>query len=491
MHTDIQTPRIKTQGLLALLAFMALGLGACSTNPATGEQQFTALMSPQQEAKVGASEHQKIVQQFGLVQDLALQSYVDQIGVRLAKNTERSDVQYKFYILDSPIVNAFALPGGYVYVSRGLLALANNEAELAGVIGHEIAHVTARHSAERYSTSVVTSLGAAVVSAAVGSSGVSQALGLGSNLYLSSYSRGQENEADTLGIRYLARGGYDTGAMSSFLNSLQNDSALEARIAGKEGNAFSYFSTHPATGDRVSKTMAEAGQYPQQSPTVGRDSHLAAISGMIYGDSPSQGFVRGANFYHTGMGFTFSVPSDYRMVNQPTQVIATSPSGGVVVFDMVAAGGTTDPAAFLTQVWMKDNEAVQGVERISVNGLPAATASFSGKVNGNPMTIRVLAISWNGRMVRFQYAIPSGASAAMIEDLKRSSYSFRTMTAAEKQSVKPYRLQVVTAGPGDSVATLARKQPFDQLSEQRFRALNGLSAGAGITAGQKYKLVVE
>ncbi len=209
-------------------------LSACSTNQATGRNQFTGLMPASQEAQIGTQEHQKILKQFGgAVKDKALRDYVTRVGEKIVPHTERKDVKYTFTLLDSPVVNAFALPGGYVYVTRGILTLANNEADLAGVIAHEIGHVTARHSAERYSTSVLTSIGASILSAAIKVDGASQALGLGANLYLSSYSRSQEHESDDLGIRYLSRAGYDTMGMANFLKSLEASSILEKKEAGK------------------------------------------------------------------------------------------------------------------------------------------------------------------------------------------------------------------------------------------------------------------
>jgi predicted Zn-dependent protease len=465
-------------------------LNACSTNPATGEKQFTALMSPQQESKVGATEHAKIMQEFGAYPDQALQNYVQMIGARVTQNTERPDVQYKFFVLDSPIVNAFALPGGYIYVSRGLLALANSEAELAAVLAHETGHITARHSAERYSQGVLTSLGAAVVSAAVGSDGVSQALGLGSNLYLSSYSRGQENEADSLGLRYMSRGGYDVAAMAGFLGSMQSQSALDSRLAGQGSKTgANYFSTHPATAERVAKTSGEASSYPRGG-NLGRDAYLSAISGMIYGDSARQGFVRGNDFYHTEMGFTFSAPSGFRLVNNPAQVIGTSPDGAVIVFDMVPNKAGADPLSYLAKSWMKD-EKLQGVEQTSVNGMKAATAAFPGQVGGRPVTIRLVTVQWNATtMARFQVAIPQGADAAAVESLRRATYSLRPLSAQEKQSLRPYRVEIITAKSGDTAATLARRQPLDALSEDRFRVLNGLKPGTDVVVGQRYKLIV-
>ena len=472
---------------LLFLSSAALSmLAACSTNPATGQQQFTALMSPDQEVKVGASEHEKIVQQFGLYDNGAINAYVNEVGQRVTADTERPDVRYKFYVLDSPIVNAFALPGGYIYVSRGLLALANSEAEMASVLGHEAGHITGRHSAERYSRGVVTTLGAGVLGAVLGSKEATQALGVGANLYLSSYSRSQENEADSLGIRYLTRGGYDPDAAPSFLYSLQRQSALDAQLAGKSGSGFNYFSTHPATADRVSQTRAQAGSYPDSNKN-NRDRHLKMVDGMTYGDSAKQGFARGQTFYHPALDFTFTVPDDFKIANQPSQVSATSSSGAVLIFDMASNQQGLNPRSYL-QSWVKDKP-ISGLENITVNGRAGATASFSGTINGRPMTIRLVAIQWGSRFARFQMAIPSGASSATVEGLQRTTYSFRSMTEKEKQTVRPYKLDTFTAKSGDTVASVARRQPFSQLQEERFRVLNGLQPGEELRAGQLYKRV--
>ncbi len=473
----------------ALTLLPAVLLSACSTNPATGNQQFTALMSPQQEVKVGASEHEKIVQQFGLYKNAAVSAYVNEIGKRVTANTERPDVKYTFYVLDSPIVNAFALPGGYIYISRGLLALANSEAELAAVLAHEAGHITGRHSAERYSRGVVTSLGAGIISAVLDSSGASQALGVGANLYMSSYSRGQENEADSLGLRYMTRGGYNADAMSVFLSSLKNQSEIEAQLAGRGKSAGqSYFSTHPATADRVAQTRGQAGGYPKGGK-INHDRHLKTIDGMTYGHSAAQGFARGQNFYHTGIGFTFSVPEGFNIANQPSQVTATSQSGGVLIFDMAQNKQGFNPSAYVRN-WVKDKK-LEGLEAITVNGKPGATASFTGNLNGRPVTIRLVAIKWGDRFARFQVAIPQGASASLVDGMKKTTYSFRSMSAAEKKSVRPYRLKAFTASAGETVASIARRQPFTKLQEPRFRVLNGLSAGKNLKAGRLYKKIVE
>ncbi len=458
-------------------------------NPATGKSQFTALMSPHQELKIGASEHVKIIKKFGECQNILLQNYVREVGAKVSANTERPDIKYKFYVLDTPMVNAFALPGGYIYISRGLLALANSEAEMAAVLAHETGHITGKHSAQRYSTGTLTSLGAGILSVALGSNGISQAIGLGSDLYLSSYSRGQENEADSLGMRYMTRAGYSSTAMPSFLSSLQKHSILENKIKGSEKvSDFSYFSTHPATSERINKTRAESLSYGKAG-NIKHNHYLNMINGLIYDDSSRSGFIRGQNFYHTEMDFTFNVPDGFHIVNRQSQVIATSKSGSVIVFDMVGNKKSLDPLDYITNSWMK-NEKLQSSERIIVNGMDAATASFSGHINNKPVTIRLVVVRWsNNRLARFQMAIPRNVSADLLEGLKRTSYSLRRLTSKEKESLRPYYVKIVTAKAGDTVSTLARQQPFNTLQEERFRVFNSLEAGEGIVFGQKYKLI--
>lgn len=477
--------------LIAFIALM-LPLSACSTNPATGQQQFAALMSPQQEASVGATEHQKIMQSMGDRNvPTELKAVVAEIGAKLAAHTERPDVQYKFFVLDSPDVNAFALPGGYVYLTRGLLALANSEAEVAAVLAHEIGHITGRHSAERYSHGVLTSLGAAVLAAAIDSAAASQALGVGSDLYLKSYSRGQEHEADGLGVRYLQRAGFDPGAMASFLENLQRNEQLEGALAGKQGSIPGYFSTHPQTADRVAQVRALGQQAAAEAPGPShtyRANYINALDGLMYGDSPDHGFVRGKSFYHPEMNFTFSVPDGFRIDNQPSQVVAKGPGGAVMIFDAAANPQQLEPAAYIARAWLKKPEIA--VEPINVEGKPGATAAFNGTVGGQSANIRVIAVQWMpDSLFRFQIAIPQGADQGMIEELKRSTYSLRPLTAAERQQVKPYVLRSVVARGGDTVASLAREMPFEDMPEERFRVLNGMNPGEQVRTGETYKVV--
>lgn len=446
-----------------------------------------------QEASLGAGEHQKVEQAYGKFMTGPIADYIARIGSEVAKNTERQDVQYKFYVIDSPIVNAFAIPGGYIYMSRGLLALANSEAEVAAVLGHEVGHITARHSAERMSQGLLVGLGAAVLSAATGSSAVSQAANVGGDLYIKSYSRGQEHQADELGVRYLSRATYDPYAMAEFLKNLDAQTKLDQQLAGKSAQSeFNYFSTHPVTTDRIAQASAEASKYPRSSVDNKRATYLRMLDGMTYGDSPDQGFVKGNAFYHPKLGFTFSVPDGFAINNTPEQVVAAhSASGTVVVFDAAGNANKPDPATYLGQVWMQGKN-IGAIESVSVNGMRAATAAFAGSVNGKTATVRLMAVEWApGQFFRFQIAIPSGASAAIVDGLKKTTYSFRRMTDSEKASVQPQRLRIVTAGAGDTQATMAQRMAPGALAQERFRVLNGLKANDTLVAGQPYKIVVE
>lgn len=446
-------------------------------------------MSKEDEIKIGAQEHEKIVAQYGLFEDEKLQAYVDRIGRKITQDTERPDVEYKFFILDSPIVNAFALPGGYVYVSRGLITLANNEAELASVMAHEVGHITARHSAERYSQNVVSSVGRTLLSVVVDSSIASHVLGLGSDLYLSSYSRGQEDEADTLGLRYATRGGYNAGAMSSFLASLHASSELENEVNKKKAS-HSYFSTHPPTQNRVEKTKEEAVAYPPGG-AFNRDQYLNVIDGMIYGDGSNHGFVQEQTFIHPDIGFKFTAPDKYKIQNQPSQVVAIAPDQkSVVIFDMHRTSATHNLSTYLQHIWMKNKE-LESITSLSIGGMPALMGAYDGTLNGDAARIHVIAIQWdNNRYARFQIAMPRGVDSDLTETLQASAQSFRRLTVAESRAYKPEHIKVIKAGPNDTIKSLSVRQSFYDHHEKRFRVLNGMLDDKPVQVGERYKLVI-
>jgi len=484
----------KSFPLLSLAALLALS--ACSTNEATGRSQFTGLLPTSQELSMGAQAQGEAEKTFGRLDDPKVQAYVERICNKLIPGVERHDVTYKCTVLDSPVINAFALPGGYVNINRGLLAFANSEAEVASVLAHELGHVTARHISERYTQSTLTQLGAAALSIGIGNSSANQLIGLGANAWLASYSRAQESESDDLGIRYLSRAGYDPMAMADMLSTISRSAQLEATEEGEDYKEMrSFMATHPLTSDRIAHARKIAAGYPAYTGDDGVNTHMNAIAGIVYGDSPKDGYVRGNEFIHPAMGFAFTVPGGFNVKNTPERVIglSRSGSGAVFTFDGAQKSASLDPAAYIQQVWTKGTVPLTDVQNITVNGMRAATAQAQGTVNGKQALMRMVAIEWSpGQVYRFQFAMPQTTNNAEIEAFKTTTYSLRPITAAEKNNAMPQRIQIVTAGANDSAASLSRRMPFnDGLNETRFRALNGLTNGETVQAGRKYKIVVQ
>lgn len=477
--------------LFSVSFFALLFVAGCTQNPVTGQKEFTGLMSPQQEKSIGASQHQEIIKQYGGVySNPAIQAYVDDIGGKMAKYSERKDVTYKFTVLDSPIVNAFALPGGYIYITRGILALANSEAELAAVLGHEIGHVAARHQASRYSQGVLTQLGATVLSAAIGVPAASQAIGLGSNLYMSSYSRGQETQSDQLGVRYLVAAGYDPLAMSNFLRAMNIDQEIESHLKGKQDMRASYLSSHPDTGQRVGESRAEAEKFQTQGePLIAETRYLSMIRNMPFGDSPAQGFEKNGSFFHPDLGFAFDIPQSFHIDNKPQRIAVEGRDGSVMVLDMKKNEGVSRPEDYISNVWLKGEGRGQ-IETMNVNGLNAATTSVGATINNQPVEVRLVAIPWDNQdFVRMQILIPRGTSENAVNDLKRMTYSFRRLSDNDRNSIRPLRIELVKAGAGDSIQSLSSQMGVTQNKVERFAALNALTPNTPIIAGKMYKII--
>lgn len=487
---------IRPRGLVSLLgalAFLAAGLAGCTVNPATGKQDFTAFMSPEQEAKVGREQNPKLLAAFGGAYDErpALSRYVTEIGRRLQAVSEKPSPPFTFTIVNSDTVNAFALPGGYIYVTRGLLALANSEAEIAGVIGHEMGHVIARHTAQRYSRGVLAQLGALAVGAATGSRSIAQLANLGAAAYVQGFSREQELEADSLGVRYLARAGYDPRAMASFLESLEADSKLARRIAGKEGRdpAASLFASHPRTARRIAQAVARAGG--ARAGKVGHDSYLLRLDGTLWGDDPDQGIRRGREFIHPKLRFRFEVPPDFHMRNTSKAVVAVARNGAAIVFDGARVPAGIAMADHITVQWFP-KVAWRDVEAITVNGMAAATAAARVNTRQGPRDLRAIAIRFDRNQVyRFLILTPPEATAGLNEALRRMTYSFRALSAEEAAKVKPLRVRIHEVEAGETVARLAARMAVPDYKVERFRVLNGLGPNEALRPGRLVKLIGE
>lgn len=353
--------------LVVLLITSSLLWDSCARNPVSGKKQFM-LMSEGQELAMGQQADPSIVAEFGLYQDDELQAFLNQKGQEMAKVSHRADLSYEFKLLDSPVVNAFALPGGYVYFTRGIMAHFNNEAQFAGVLGHEIGHVTARHSARQYSRTVLAQVGliaGMVISPQFAQFGnqASQAM----QMLLLKYGRDAESESDELGVEYSSEIGYDAKEMAGFFGT------LDRLTGGPEGRLPTFMSTHPDPADRNVRVRQLANawqsQHGNRNLEVNRENYLRMIDGLMYGEDPRQGFVENNRFYHPELKFQYPVPSGWRTVNTPQQVQMAPEDGKAVMLLQLGQGASLEAAA--QAVAEKYSLRTTGSQRRSVNGMSA------------------------------------------------------------------------------------------------------------------------
>lgn len=483
-------------------------VGGCTTNPATGQQSYTAFMSSEDEKRIGAEEHQKILKEYGGTFDHnGMAAYVRDLGNKLVANSEFAGQPFTFTVLDSEIVNAFALPGGYVYVTRGLLALASSEAELASVLGHEIGHVTGRHTAQRISqantANIVTGGLAVLAGVLTGSSDVGSAVGgivgTGAAAYVQSFSREQEFEADSLGVRYMARAGYDPSAAGGFLAKLQAQSELDAKLAGRDPDAGGdMMASHPRTQDRVAKAVAEAEQGEgakaqavrgKPATEIGRDAFLARVNGLPYGTDPREGVVRGTSFTLPPQRIRWTAPSGYAVQNGDEAVVIAG-RAAKARYDIAKAAA---PAADTVGTWGQ-SYGVRGLSRIAVpGGLDAATGVIQAQTSQKqPVLVRLLVIKTDANTAHRFQVLGGLQSGAEVDRLAQSlASSFTQISPTEAAALKPLRLVIATAGNEAQTRQQANQMPTPSGTEslRLFEILNGLAPGAMPAPGTKIKLL--
>jgi predicted Zn-dependent protease len=478
------------QRFFRLLLCATVSFSAYAGQPANAQ-----FMSKSSEQSIGAEEHPKIIKQYGGVYDEPnVAGYVASIGGRIVANSEIPGQRFHFTVLDSPIVNAFALPGGYVYVTRGLIALANSEAELASVLAHEVGHVAARHSAQRYNRGMGMAIGGAVLGALLGNQVVSNLVQQGGQLYLLGYSRKQEYEADQLGVKYLVRTGYDPYAEADFLRSLESQDALEAVMnRDKNRRPSEFLTTHPITAKRVVEAIDAARQsgVPVESRPRLRDEFLRNIEGMVYGGSPEHGYVRDRNFVHPKLGFTFTVPPGFKITDTPDAIIATGPDEMKIKFDIAPLKQQMSMANYLTSIWAKD-VSLRNPEGMNINGMQAATAETVLNTDAGRAVVRLVAIGFTpNKVARIMIVTPNQPGADMRAEMQRFTYSFRGLSPQDAAKTRPQRITSIPVKPGDSMASMAERMPFADYREPRFRTLNGFDQNHVLTPGMRVKMVVE
>lgn len=482
--------RLITAATLACAAALA---GCSNVNPVTGKTIYTPF-TPTLETYYGSKAHEEMIDDRGAyTEDADLTAYVNRVGQAVAKGAVRRGIDYTFTILDSDDINAHALPGGYVYITRGALAFANSEAEVAALLGHEIGHVDAFHFRKKKHDTMNVLLSVLLRNSSTGANEIELAEKLvAASSGSSVYSQDQEYEADALGIHYMAAAGYDPQAM---IGMMRTDEA-KTRLDGDEvkGNAvareiLSLNLSHPQTPDRMARAT-EAAKTSPISPAgnpagVDRDAYLAAVDGMMFGPDPAEGTIEGRQLTRPGFEFSFAAPQGFDLWNLHSQAIGLS-SKAFLVLELgkpAANGLLTDYVAHA----MVTDATVQNVRAIDVQGLEAAT----GVVNHEMFTMRLAAIRDRARhLYRLAFVAPTKVFHDLDKNFIASIESFRHVEAAEAAAPPKMRLHVVTVATGDTVESLAAGMAMKEKKVEWFRVLNGMNATDAVQVGQKVKVVV-
>lgn len=430
-----------------------------------------------------APEHLALVQEFGGAYDSReVDAYVRRVGERVAA-AAGAPGRFTFTVLDEETPNALSLPTGYVYVTRGLLALANSEAELASVLAHEIAHVAAGHAVARARQAMADDMAIAVLESAGVDPALADVAAMQALARQQLYSQEQEYEADAAAIGIMRAAGYDPRALARFLATLVAQDRLQARIDGRDGEAEEFpdfLSSHPRTAERARRVAAATGE--PRGGRLGREAHLRVVDGLVYGNDPAKGVVRDNRFLHPALGFTFAVPKDFVLINEDDVVLAMHPSGALILFDSDAVPAGADMAQYLERQWMGGVD-LYGLRSSTVGGMPAASAGVRINSNLGPMRGRVVAVRFDADTVyRFLLATPAEAGPALARAQDRAAASFRRLSPDEAAAIRPYRLHTVRVPPGTAVEQLAAGVPGDAAAE-RLRVLNGLAPGEALPGG--------
>jgi predicted Zn-dependent protease len=479
---------------LGCLFLALLLLSACAINPVTGQREIT-LMSEAQELQLGASSDESIVAQYGLTDDEALAAYVRNIGQTMVPVSHRPTLRFEFRLLDDPIVNAFALPGGYVYITRGILAYLDSEAALAGVIGHEIGHITARHGVKRYTKQTILGVGLGVGS--ILSEGFAQYAGLASNagqLLLLKYGRDDERQSDRLGVEYATKIGYSTHDMAEFFRTLK-------RMSPPDGRLPSWMSTHPDPGERTETVHALTGEWQAKvaPPATGfredRDQFLRKIDGLVFGPDPRQGFVSDGIFYHPQLRFRFPVPTGWTLQNGRSQVVMVSKDQDAAVIFQAVVGATT-PREAADAFVAESKGTVLDRNEVLVAGAKARRTKLRLSSEEGSMLVLSTFFEFGGQIWVFHGLASETSYAQRQNELRRPADGFARETDSAVLATAPIRLKVVEAPNGD-FNTILDRWPIPDGAQLPSRdaaglaLLNGMQAADRVSAGQLVKVLVQ
>lgn len=448
-------------------------------------------MSEAQEISMGRSYDPQIVEQYGLYENKNLQAFINAKGKEMASISHRPNLPYDFKILDSPVVNAFAVPGGYVYFTRGIMAHFNNEAEFAGVLGHEIGHITAKHSARQQTTQLLTQIlfiGGIIVSKDFREFADVAQQGIG--LMFLKNSRSHETESDELGVEYSTKVGYDAKYMAGFFNTLK-------RLSGDEGRLPTFLSTHPDPGDRFTKVnkLADAQQVnlDKSKLKVNRDSYLAMIDGLMYGDDPKQGFVENFVFYHPELKFLFPIPNQWKFVNSPTQ-FQMAPADGKALMVLAMANGKTLEEAKNNTITENKLQVIESTG-IKVNGYPAIAllsdmvpTDQSGQATGTPLKVLTYLIEYNNLIYKFHGLSAKNDFNSYFSSFQTTMKGFNKLTDSSKINRQPTLIKITQTNKTASLREQLNdlKMPLNRHAE--LAILNGMMLTDNVNKGTKIKI---
>jgi len=465
-------------------------LAACTATPSDRQVSLpvTEAAAANELQPAVQREHARILASYGgAYENPRLQATIEKTVERLVAASERPDLKYRVTMLNSPAINAFALPNGHLYISRGLIALANDKAELASVLAHEMGHVIARHAAIREEQARQTAIIGTLVKDVLSDPETGAMALAKSKLTLAGFSRAQEFEADGIGVGISARAGFDSFGASRFLTDMQRNADLKTPAGATDPRAFDFLSSHPATPERVKNALVNARQF--SGPGAGerdRAEYLADLDGIVYGEDPSEGFARGRRFQHPKLGFTFMAPSGFSLDNTAQAVLGLKDGGGEAMrLDLVSVPAEQSLADYLKSGWIENVDAAS-IEEFKVNGFPAATATAKGE----QWSFRLFALRFGSDVYRFIFAAKT-MTAPSDRTFRESVATFRRMSLKESAQIHPLRLKVVTVGANDTPEKLAHRMATPDHPLERFLVLNGLSAGNRLKPGEKVKIVVE
>lgn len=461
-------------------------LAGCATNPATGEREFT-LVTEEQEIALGRQTAQQVEQSLGFVEDAALQAYVQRLGEELAATSERPHLPWTFRVVDDPTPNAFAVPGGFIYVTRGLLNLMDSEAELATVLGHEIAHVTARHSAQAITRQQLAQVGLGLGSVLVPElQQFGDVLGGGLQLLFMKYGRGAEREADEFGFEYALERGYDVREMDDVFASLQRLGELE------EASVLpTWLATHPAPAERIEAVEQRLATLEERAGTarLGRAEYLGQIDNLVYGADPRAGFFREGVFYHPELRFRFALPRDWQRQNMARAVVGASPQGDAAAqLTLVPQLGPTEAARqFLDQQGIQAGRTT----RETINGIPAVVSTFQAQTQQGVIGGYVAFLEYGGNTYQLLTYAPAARLAEYGSLFQQIIGSFGPVTDPEILNATPQRIDIVRLEENLSLAEFNRRYP-SVIPIERLALLNQVEdVSAAIAAGTLVKRVVD